>query len=649
MSTSDGPRKYSRLAGSTRSGPVKRPGDTNWEERDYDNQDESAKEWACEQAIKILASEHLENRLSAYTFCILAHFCCLAGMGGRMRDFAEPPVPDDKLDGRYKKKVRRNLGIAPESEEDYDLFAPGFDRTIGNRCEMNFKVRCPVEQLAEEVDDDPEMFERPFDLGEYSEAYKSHPLVQNAQPGQKILPYAVYLDGVPFSIARNNYDSVLGVSIINLLTGVRHMCASFRKSDMCRCGCKNWCTMAVLFFFFRFQFEALGIGFNPSRRHDDLPWTGNDFYRAMAAGLALGFIGVCLFLKGDWAEFSVTMGLPTWADGLCPCFVCKTPNTLGLMYKFLTWTADDTGFEDATHEDYELACKRCETHVEIPDIGTWRLLRNALKYDKRTEGVRGLVLNKSLPDLKLVVGDRIEPSWDTMDTGKLLEEPALEKLPLKVVVWRREYETRARHRNPIFDSSDRVKIGVRITSFAEDVLHTMHLGIMQVYILAVLWALFEIDVFQTWIGGMEERVLASAQILQGELFKWYVKRSKTFPNEKLTHINTLKASMFGSGPQGPLKTKAAETFGLLLFVLDLLEEHKDKLSKGDILFECGKELLKVLQIMKSSGDVFTEKQYQDLLEHKPRPFKMDPLQGESMFLPRPWLGARGREGAIHGC
>ena len=72
----------------------------------------------------------------------------------------------------------------------------------------------------------------------------------------------------------------------------------------------------------------------------------------MAAGLALGFIGVCLFIKADWAELSVTLGFPTWSDNSSPCPCCMTPNIDELFFKFTTWTSQSLFFDDTTEADY---------------------------------------------------------------------------------------------------------------------------------------------------------------------------------------------------------------------------------------------------------------------------------------------------------
>ena len=69
----------------------------------------------------------------------------------------------------------------------------------------------------------------------------------------------------------------------------------------------------IVFLFIRASFEALYDGVNPSARFDNKPWTGLDLlWRAGVAGTALALQGLLLDIKGDWAEFSHTLGFPTW-------------------------------------------------------------------------------------------------------------------------------------------------------------------------------------------------------------------------------------------------------------------------------------------------------------------------------------------------
>jgi hypothetical protein len=268
------------------------------------------------------------------------------------------------------------------------------------------------------------------------------------------------------------------------------------------------------------------MGQYPPSRHDGKEWLATDCWRDLLQGTALGFIGVCLFVKGDWMELSVTLGMPTWRDDIAPCLCCKCPREADL-YNFRKFLPDEPGWPDATPKDYEEACDKCETHFEIRNCDEWRAFRNQLVYDKRTIGVRGLVLKTDIPERNLHQHDRVEPTWDMKDTGVILQRP--ESYPVKVTTWRRAQETRTRHRNPLFDCEGRLRIGITSCGLALDVLHTIHLGVAQSIVLKILWTLFDADIFKTNILGKDERLLVHAQNLEGELFKWYGKRKTLYP------------------------------------------------------------------------------------------------------------------------
>ena len=300
------------------------------------------------------------------------------------------------------------------------------------------------------------------------------------------MPYALYLDGVPFSLTRVGYDTVVGFWVINLVSQRRHLVTALRKSDMCKCGCKGWCSFANVFFFLRFQLEFLAAGVYPTSRHNNEHWLPSDCWRELLAGAALGFTGVCLFIKGDWVELSTTLGMPTWKDELAPCLCCHCPKT-EQFYNFRNFLADSMTWDEALPNEYEEACRKCEKKIMLGNEHEWRAFRNNLIYDKGRQGVRGLVLKEDFPNMGLLKDDRVEPSWDLMDTAEVLTRPKAAAYPLRVTLWRRSDETRSRHRNPLFDSPGRTVIGLNTSSLALDVLHTIHLGIAQFCILEIFW------------------------------------------------------------------------------------------------------------------------------------------------------------------
>ena len=197
------------------------------------------------------------------------------------------------------------------------------------------------EQLAEEVAETPGLDERMAELTraqEWSDDYYDHPVVV-ANPGQTVYPLALYLDGV----AHTNVDNVLGVTLTNLATGTRHLCITLRKSLLCRCGCRGWCTLRPTFEFVHWCISALAEGKFPESRHDQSAWGPADEFRESLQGKRMGFKAALLDIKGDWSEFAKSLGFQAWKSRLRPCLFCDcTLEDLTRVIK--DWTLLDVPF-----------------------------------------------------------------------------------------------------------------------------------------------------------------------------------------------------------------------------------------------------------------------------------------------------------------
>ena len=98
----------------------------------------------------------------------------------------------------------------------------------------------------------------------------------------------------------------------------RRLLAALRKSVTCSRGCRGWCSFHALFEWLSWSLEALARGRHPDQRHDGKPWADNDQAREQNAGEPLPARACVVWLKGDWAEFANTWGLPSWADAPHP-------------------------------------------------------------------------------------------------------------------------------------------------------------------------------------------------------------------------------------------------------------------------------------------------------------------------------------------
>eukprot|EP00969_Alexandrium_andersonii_P181741 8031333-Alexandrium_andersonii.AAC.1 len=93
-----------------------------------------------------------------------------------------------------------------------------------------------------------------------------------------------------------------------MVTGLRRLVACLRRSYLCKCGCKGWCTLWPVFNFVAWSMEAAATGRYPERRWDGAEWSASDGERSWLAGSALRCSSFLLFCKGDWAEYARTFG-----------------------------------------------------------------------------------------------------------------------------------------------------------------------------------------------------------------------------------------------------------------------------------------------------------------------------------------------------
>ena len=417
--------------------------------------------------------------------------------------------------------------------------------------------------------------------------YYDHPVVEAADPGEVVLPIATYIDAVPYS----HTDGVIGWWVINLLDSRHYLCMVSRKRNMCQCGCKGWCTLYTYFRMFAWFLRALASGVHPGESVLG-PFEDNDKIRIQNSGKPLGFKAACLYFKGDWAELGTTAGFPSWMDGFRPCFGCNAPlenlhDPQSSMHA-LTWLVN-------SEQDYFSACSRCEKIVTLRNKQDVDAIVSILRYDRRKHGVHGraLVAGIVIQGVQLLVNDRLEPSLGLPDIGALEHRT---EFPFQIIFWRTSEESLARHRNPVFEP----ELGITpARSVVVDVLHAVFLGILLVWCRCAVWTLL-LNGAYGHAGENHEHLTISILVLRSNLMEWYPAYEKR-AKEKLTRVADLTPSMLGKPGEQVLKTKAAETWGLTLFLIEQLRLHYALLSpdEGVRLLNAGENLERIVRIWKS--------------------------------------------------
>ena len=564
------------------------------DEGDGEDGDEGTKD-PQSQLIDCCVTILLMRVLNARQFCILMY---LAGRCG-LRQLAKLGLPPSSPSHRFMRKVRRTLGVYTKT----DLYAfdvpgrkkRGLGRTVNTMHVYNFH-----EQMKDDLADNPGMgtdLETAIASRSLPDCYFEHPVVREHGDSCPVYPIGIFADGLPYT----QTDSIIGWWVINLLTDARYLVCTQRKRLVCRCGCRGWCTYFAIFTWLAWCMTAAAAGVMPLNRHDFKEWGGPDLERMVAAGVALGFRCALIYIKGDWAEYAGTFGLPTWTDRFRPCYKCNA--SVDDLYCLEGLSPICCGkFRENGPEDYWDACERCE-HVFVLSALTHALLVSLLFYDKRKDGSKGMALrfHPDLAGMGLQTGWRLEPSDFLADIG---EFGKISVFQFSVMFWAVGEDSLTRHRNPLIRRS----LGVSILSLTVDTLHTLYLGVMNSFCMFVIWRCLLANVWSTG-HTLEELVEKSVIVARSRLHAWHRRRHTAKPNEVLTVVHDFTQGMIGKKDDKKCKTKGHETWSLLLFLLDELHRKPAVPDQGRLL-RAGRALEELVNTWKASEWRMTSNQIQ---------------------------------------
>jgi len=443
------------------------------------------------------------------------------------------------------------------------------------------------EALAKEMDGDAALRTK---LGQLirdralPDCYYDHPVVKRHE-GRHVLPVALYLDAVPWSQS----DSVLGFWLICLVSGRRYLWAVLRKQHACRCGCRGWCSFHQIFRLGLWSTQALAEAKHPTARHDGEGWLPSDRARCALEGTAMRLLAACLYLKGDWSEFSSTVGLPSWQDSIRPCFQCNASGSD--MYLCVGNTHDQLRWAENAAGDYSRACDRCSFDVFIETAEQRDQVVDKLRYDKRASGgARGRAMVVDMAELGLSSNDRLEPTPALPDIGKFESIDT----PCTVKFWRTANESLARHRNPMLVS----ELGLDPRDcLAVDVLHAIHLGVLKVWARTATWAVLQSGVYGR-TGTTDENLQIAVLAFRSQLMQFYKRRHQEDPGEQLTRVADFNVKMVGTASAPVLKTKGAETWGVALFLVWVCRHYTHRIGpEWQRLVQAGEALVRVVNIL----------------------------------------------------
>ena len=556
--------------------------DERWQALEDDSEEDAVQEeetpadkWFEEMKILLL-----NRTLTAQNFCTLIYNATHEKNGrSELAKYAKFGKKPNLPSGHYQRHLRQTMPMYVEATPNYELELVVNRQDALGRTTKQFAVLLPQEELEQELASIPnwkEDLKEAIEKEELPVAYDEHPIVQQNEWGT-VLPIGIFIDGVPY----NQIDTIEGYWVINLLTQRRHFVAGLRKTLKCNCSCKGWCSQYQIFKFLNWQIECLAEGKRPSMRHDGKEWQANDQIRATMAGQESVKAAV-VFIKGDWAEYGNTMGFPTWNNRQRPCYCCNA--SPGNMQNMLGISASNLLNRSNEEQDYFNDCERCEIRIVLRNQDDHKLVQSELFYDKGNKLSPGRVLKNGIPSLGLKKGDRLElcerlQNLDNFDV--------IGRFPTEILFWRKENEVSTKRRNPLFNRATGVTPQKTMTS---DLLHAMYLGTMKRWCKITIWKLIEAGTWGEGIMNFEELFQKSILTINNQLDNWYKRRHRSKPEEKLTRCKLTKGKL-GTRTQQDCRTKGAQTWGLLNFLLDVLETRKNSMPDREIaekLFRCGK-------------------------------------------------------------
>ena len=525
-----------------------------------------------QELLNSFLEQYFGGKLPATLLCIQCHWAALAGVN-ECAPFALAP---GQSTGNSQKRVDKALGFKVAEQLLYPLKVPGKNHVTDDAELLDILVHPAIDQLALELVEFPNLtYDWRSRVHErWIEKYENHTITLAARPEERALiyPLALYLDATAFL----KRDSILVVTVRFLFSTRRHLVVAMRKSSMCQCGCGGWCSLYEFWSYLAWDLGGLALGRKSKRGHDGRQLSDSD--------TVLGFRGVIVDVDGDWMEFSHRMGLPTWASKQNPCILCNL--TLDEMDR------GDTNFKERSVEEYDKQCSSCEKWVVIPNAEVHAFVKASLVLNNK---YKGLALNKQVPSLKLIVGDRLEPSPKLRNTKDF---DTVSKFPYLVLFWRAGPSVH--HRHPLINGTL-----MSFSSFGIDVLHALHLGVYLFWCVRAIWLLILNDVFDTRCTRKEELISASLQEIKQRLHDWYPAYEASIPpdfRKGFTRINNFKRSMLGENEHSDrLKIKAAECRHFLPFLLEMVRKYEPHLQgvNTNSLLKSGDALVEYMEIMRS--------------------------------------------------
>ena len=153
---------------------------------------------------------------------------------------------------------------------------------------------------------------------------------------------------------------------------------------------------------------------------------------------------------------------------------------------------------------------------------------------------------------------------------------------------------------------------------AADELHTLFLGVFQEYVVTVLWALIDADVFgigrQAFLSTQDAFTSRSGDRLRYEFSNWCKDERARDPDKPLYELVEFSHNTLGTRARPHLKAKAAESGTLLRFAVELARRYESDVPQGQLLLAAGRGLLDYLRITRVNTKRLDIREQQGLMD-----------------------------------
>ena len=175
----------------------------------------------------------------------------------------------------------------------------------------------------------------------------------------------------------------MGIWAFNAITQKRHYIVGLRVLDFCRCGCGGWCTLYPVMLMLHWSLISLKLGERPAMKHNHKSFEQGDALLELLhqEGTSLGVTAAICWIKGDWAEFCHSLGLPSVSSFNSPSpYSTLTKKQLHEHYESMSFPA--------RADSYDIACRACEITVTVNTEEDRMSILAVLHYAKQYSRVK---------------------------------------------------------------------------------------------------------------------------------------------------------------------------------------------------------------------------------------------------------------------